>query len=76
MKKIKVFLFSAVLLVLPAFVLAHQEDETGSWRGMMSGWGGMSGGAWSWLGLITYLVWLGISVLILIWLFKKVFGKK
>ena len=47
----------------------------GGWNNMM-GWGGMSGGVWGWLGLVTYLIWLAISVLILIWLFKKVFGKK
>lgn len=83
----KISLFSAVLFALPVLALAHAEDGcsqnvTGGWRSMiggwgnMMGWGGMYGGAWGWLGFVTYLVWFGISVLALIWLYQKVFGKK
>ena len=82
----KITLFSSVLFALPALVLAHAEDGCSQnaavgWRSMMGGWGNMMGwggmsGAWGWLGFATYLVWLGISVLALIWLYKKVFGKK
>ncbi|MBI2454450.1 MAG: hypothetical protein HYV54_02690, partial [Parcubacteria group bacterium] len=56
--------------------LGWGERRDNAW-GMMnwanwSGWGG-------WFGLFGFvlpLVWLGIGLLILIWLFKKVFGDK
>ena len=78
-------LFLPVLFTFPFLASAHSEggcsNVVGGWGGMMGGWGnmmgwgGMSGGAWGWLGIFTYLVWLGISVLVLIWLYRKVFGK-
>lgn len=76
-KKIALFLFA--LFALPVLASAHAEDGysqnmMGGWGNMM-GWSGMSGGVWGLFGFITYLVWLGISVLVLIWLYQKVFGK-
>ena len=83
----KIIFFLSALFSFPVLALAHSADGcsqnvTGWWSNMMGGWGsmmgwgGMYGGAWGWLGFATYLVWLGISVLALIWLYKKVFGKK
>ena len=56
--------------------LGWGERRDNAW-GMMNwanstGWGGWFGI----FGFVTSLVWLGIGVLILIWLFKKVFEKK
>ena len=56
--------------------LGWGERRDNMW-GMMNwanstGWGGWFGAFW----FVVYLIWLGIGVLILIWLFKKVFEKK
>lgn len=74
MKKI-VFILSAILLVSPFLVLAH--SDSGVIDGHMMGWGGMmgQGGGWFWLAAFTWLVWLVVGILLIVWLLKKISQK-
>lgn len=40
---------------------------------MMYQWGGMmGGGAWGTLAFLTWIVWLAVGVLLIIWLWQKI----
>jgi hypothetical protein len=40
---------------------------------MNYGWGGMmGGGSWGWLLGLTWLVWLAVGILLVVWLWKQI----
>lgn len=42
------------------------------WGPMMGAWGGVGAGLWGLLALLTWLVWLAVGILLVIWLWKRI----
>lgn len=78
MKKILFSLVSAFLF-LPVISMAHGDEVSGDGSFHMMDWhwgngGGMmgSGGTFGVLALLTWIVWLGVGVLAIVWLLKNI----
>lgn len=65
-----------------SFSPAGGNDLGWNMMNMMSGWSGMMGWGWLWLviftlgWLVSWLVWITAGVLLVVWLFKKLFFGK
>lgn len=56
----------------------YPQDNYGEnpWIPHMGYWGGNSFGIRSWIDSLMHIIWLLISILVLVWLWQKVAGKK
>ncbi len=55
--------------LFPVLASAHAEDLGPE---MMGGWNMMGWGLWPWFFTLTWLVWLVVGILIIVWLWKKI----
>ncbi|MBI4158551.1 MAG: hypothetical protein HY505_02970 [Candidatus Yanofskybacteria bacterium] len=53
------------------------NGDGGSWR-MMSGWNSVAGWGmlWLWIFMFSWLVWVAAGILLVVWLFRKLFSAK
>ncbi len=66
--KILTYISFGVILGLPTVSFANGVEY-----GHMMDWsGGMMGGTWGVLGLITWVVWLIVGILAVVWLFQQI----
>lgn len=77
MKKLLILVLSVT--VLPVFALAHTDStysDEGSFHMMdwhMGNGGGMMGtGVFGFLAILTWLVWLAVGTLAIVWLWQKI----
>lgn len=66
---------TALLAIMPTLALANGVHEEG-YGSMMQGWGGMmAGGLWGVFAFLTWIVWLTVGVLAMIWLWNNIAKK-